>query len=364
MKYKTINLDSQHYTETPEGFIIVDAKLGRVGIQQYLESEIIEGGDPLKVVNVFRPPGEVFCPDSLASMSNLTVTNDHPKERCVDNKTWKKLAVGFSEAAKEDGDFVRSTLHITDADAIRAWKSGKKEISLGYSSEDYKSEGIYNNEKYEYVQSTIIGNHIALVDKGRCGGACRTLDAEIKKGHGENMKIKIDGVSVEVADDTAATVIQQALEKRDAALEEEKKDAEETKKANDAEKEKIQAQIADLEEKLEKMKGDAAPDINKLVESRLVTAETAGAILGKEYQWKEKTDQEIKTDCVAAVYPGIKLDGESADYVDGLFAAAATAKLVKKDNAMGKMLQDAKPEEMHNDARLEYIKSMNDGGKK
>jgi len=364
MRYDTIKLDGQHYIETPEGYIVVEAYIGRVGIQQYLESQVKDGGNPEKVVNVMRLPEEVFCPESMRSMNNLTVTNDHPAEGVVNSSTWKKLAVGFGDEVTQDGNHLKTMIHITDAEAIKAWKSGRKEISLGYCCEDYYSPGICGEEKYDYIQKNIVGNHIALVDKGRCGGSCRTLDAENNDKHGKNMKIKIDGIGVEIADETAVTVVQQALEKRDSQIIKMDEEAKEEKEKVDSEKEKIQAEIEALKEKLKNME-DSAIDVNALVSARLNNAEVAKRVMGDSYKWHDKTDADIKKDCVAKVYPDIKIDGESADYIDGLYAAAATSKLVVRDNAMGDLFANAKVDGVVNDARSKYVDGLvNFGGKK
>ena len=350
-----ITIDGSKYTETKEGYIVVDARIARVGIQQYLESQVKDNGNPEKVVNVMRLPEEVFCPESLRSMSNLTITNDHPANGVINSSTWKKLAVGFGGEVAQEGDHISTTLTITDAAAIKEWKNGRKEISMGYSCEDYYEPGDWKGVKYEYVQRNIIGNHIALVDRGRCGGSCRTLDAEINSNNEEKMKIKIDGINVEIADDTAAAVVQQALDKRDSELKTLKSDAE---KAEEIKKEidVLKGKLKDMEEKQ-----DSAPDINSLVANRLNNAEVAKRVMGDDYDWKSKTDSDIKTDCVLKSYPGMTLDGETSDYIDGLFAAVATAKMVKKDNAMGDLFAGQK---VVKTSRQNYVDNLvNFGGK-
>ncbi|MGL5729314.1 MAG: DUF2213 domain-containing protein, partial [Plesiomonas sp.] len=48
---------------TPEGFLRVPGHVARPGIQQYLASELGLDGDPNRIVNVYRPPEEVFSTD-------------------------------------------------------------------------------------------------------------------------------------------------------------------------------------------------------------------------------------------------------------------------------------------------------------
>jgi hypothetical protein len=72
------NLPSER-TYTPEGFLIASAKLARSGIQPYRAVEFSNGsGDPMRILNIYRPPEEVFAPESLASYEGVPLTNDHP----------------------------------------------------------------------------------------------------------------------------------------------------------------------------------------------------------------------------------------------------------------------------------------------
>jgi hypothetical protein len=50
---------------TREGFLVSDVRAARVGIQQYLGSEV--GRPQMDVVRVFRPEGEVFHHDAMSS---------------------------------------------------------------------------------------------------------------------------------------------------------------------------------------------------------------------------------------------------------------------------------------------------------
>ena len=70
---------SPNQIETGEGFLICrNVPIARTGDQDYLESEIVEGGDPQKVVKVHRPEAEVFSAAALASFEGKPFTNDHP----------------------------------------------------------------------------------------------------------------------------------------------------------------------------------------------------------------------------------------------------------------------------------------------
>lgn len=365
IKYDTLTTDG--YTETSEGYIVVKARIARIGIQQYMESDVIPGGNPSKVVNVMRLATEVFCPESMATMSNLTITNNHPKEGKVNSSTWKKYAVGLGGVATQDGDHLIAVLTLTDAAAIKTWKGGRREVSMGYSCEDYAESGKYNGEPYEYVQRNIIGNHIALVDRGRCGGSCRTDGTKQEPNEvKETMKMKIDGIQIEIADETATGVVQNALDTRDGIIAKMKSDAEKTAK----EKEEIEKEVDGFKKKVKKMeeeekeKKDSAPNIDKLVADRQNNVAIAKQVMGGEYKWQDRTCDQIKKDCVIKSFPDMKLDGETSDYIEGLYTAVASAKMIVKDNAMGDLFNSQKIDSKKQDARSEYVDGLVNYGKK
>lgn len=162
--------------QTQAGFLASRPRVGRVGIQDYLGSEI--GVTDKQIVKVFRPEEEVFHIDALSSLAHKTVTDDHPSE-LVNAKNWKKYAVGMmgSEVAR-DGDFIRVPLMVMDAETIRSVANGKSELSLGYTCELDFTPGEYNGQAYDAVQRNIRINHVAIVDAARGGKKLRIGDGK------------------------------------------------------------------------------------------------------------------------------------------------------------------------------------------
>ncbi len=159
---------------TPEGFLQMRARIGRAGIQDYRAGEI---GGPAGAafdspVRVYRPPAEVFDPASLASFAGKPVTLDHPPAM-VDSGNWKQVAVGHSGSSVErDGQHLATDLVVTDAAAVARAEAGS-ELSNGYWADFDFTPGLTpEGEPYDAVQRNIRGNHIALVDQGRCGPTC------------------------------------------------------------------------------------------------------------------------------------------------------------------------------------------------
>lgn len=168
---------------TPEGFLIVEAvPLARTGTMLYAKGEIgdVEAG-PDGVIYVERVPEEVFKPAAMASFEGKPLTNDHPPED-VTPDNWRKYAVGHVQNVRRgDGvqdDLMLGDLLITDKEAIQAVEDGKVELSNGYNA-DYEQI-----EPGKARQLNIIGNHVALVDSGRCGSRCAIGDHEMKTRDG------------------------------------------------------------------------------------------------------------------------------------------------------------------------------------
>ncbi len=161
---------------TPEGFLLCEGvAIARTGVQEYLEDEVPIEGDFTGQVRVHRDEGEVFRADTMASFEGKPVTMNHPND-FVNPANWKELAVGIVQNVRRGKDvesgLLIADLMITDQSAIDAVRAGLREVSCGYEAE------------YEQVQPgmgrqvNIIGNHVALVERGRAGPRCSIQDKE------------------------------------------------------------------------------------------------------------------------------------------------------------------------------------------
>ena len=206
---------------TPEGFLVVPARISRTGIQDYFAGELDKDApDPMKIIRLFRPAEEVFNQDSIDSLKNKTITDDHPPES-IDSKNCQTLSVGHTGSEiVQDGDFLQADFHITDAETIKKIEQGKVEVSVGYSSDIEYTEGLTDTgEKYDAIQRNIRGNHIAIVEKGRAGSHVKISD-HLKKD--STMKIKINDVDYEVSDQVAQAVSSMQTKLKDMEAEAEK----------------------------------------------------------------------------------------------------------------------------------------------
>ncbi len=160
---------------TPEGFLLCqDVPIARTGTFPYGEGETpIEtvGG----VAQVSREADELLRDETLASFEGKPVTIDHPDE-FVSPSNWRTLAVGVTQnvrrGAGAEDDLMLADLLITDAQAIDEVRKGLREVSNGYEA-DYEQTAPGRGR-----QLNIVGNHVALVERGRCGPRCAIGDKE------------------------------------------------------------------------------------------------------------------------------------------------------------------------------------------
>lgn len=296
---------------TPEGYLKVPGRVARSGIQQYLAAELgLTDRPPGQIVNVYRPPEEVFKPDSLASYDNKDVTIDHPDD-LVDSGTFKEVTAGHAiSAGRQDGDFVVVDLLIKDQAAIDAIDRGKAELSAGYTSEYDQTPGTApDGTPYEFIQRDITINHIALCDQARAGHLARLFDHKPTGAKPMPFKVVLDsGVRVEVADEATQQLIQTTidnLKKRVKDAEEEKEKAEAGKDSAEEELEKEKAQSDAKDEEIEELKEKTSEDaISKRVADLLAVRDSAVKVAGTGFTCDATDPLKIKRAALDAA--GIK----------------------------------------------------------
>jgi hypothetical protein len=300
---------------TPQGYLRVPARISRSGIQVYAQPDGTTRRE-------YRPPDEVFHADALQSFSLSTLTLGHP-EVPVTPENEKQFSVGtVGEVVKQDGRFVSTTVVVKDAKAIDKVLGGTQELSCGYECDLEFTAGEVDGQRYDAVQRQIRGNHVAIVPQGRAGPDVRLkLDAHdavavddlaaTTKEETKMVKIKIDGVEVEVSE-TAAQLIARSNEKHA----ETQKQLESAKTA--AEQAKARADVAEQAKvTAEKAKQDAQDPakIEALVSERVTLIASARKVCGDEFKADGKTPAQIRREMLAKLSPGLKLDGKSDEYV-------------------------------------------------
>lgn len=326
---------------TPEGYIRAKAIVTRTGVFTYANAD----GTARKEL---RLPDEVFHDDSISSMRLIPITNGHPPEKLVTSENSKRLAVGFTgDVVDQNENYVLANLVITDAETVKmVQEQGRRELSLGYTVDLVPEQGEYNGERYDYKQTNIRYNHLALVDNARAGSAARIkLDGDdAVQIDGEKImtakkKVRIDNVEYVVEPAVAEVVereqgrpgdreidhlednvhnLTQELERVRKELEEQRGELERAKRERDESR-------AELDSKAEMNSADMikrdSADFNKLVSERVKLVKTAGVFLNSEQM--ERLDGlcsiDIKKSVIQAAKKHVSLDGKSDTYIETMF---------------------------------------------
>ena len=336
------NIDEQ------SGFLTMKAVISRVGVQDYYGFELSEDLEPSKIYGVHRPDNEVFAPDSMKSFINCPATDNHPDEAVTIDNSKDLIKGSISDVSCETSHLI-STMTITDKDLIKKITDGKVELSAGYTHELKPQKGDFNGKSYDFIQTNIRANHIAIVDRGRCGGSCKlSLDNYVillndeKNKQGGSMKVTINGKEFEVSEEIA-TALKAESEKSTDAEEVMKKDVEAEKAKTKEEEEKVEVaekandeltKVNDsLQATIDATKSNQIndADIQKLVNDRAVIMVNAQSILASSYD-AAKTPCEMKREVIAKVLPEMSLDGKSDAYVDASYDMAILKHKEVKDS--------------------------------
>jgi hypothetical protein len=203
---------------TPEGYLVAPAIIARSGILPYYARELdLKDRAPNSIVQVYRSPNELA--KAAPTFEHKPITMDHPPEG-VDASTWRELAVGDVHDVLANSDKMLATVIVRDKAAIEEINKGRRQLSNGYTFELHPAAA--GTQGYEFEQVDIQGNHIAIVDRARCGPSCVVGDRDpitSREEHKPMIKVAMDGYPGEVDEVTAGIIIQK-LQHEKAATEE------------------------------------------------------------------------------------------------------------------------------------------------
>lgn len=329
------------------GYLKVRARLARSGIQTYYGKELgLDGNDTFKLFSIYRPPELVFDEAILKSFNGIDITNGHPPVS-VDVKNCKDYSKGVavSEAVKEeDSDYIACDLLIKDRELINDIEHGKKEISLGYKTEIELRPGTTpDGTHYDGILTAIKGiNHIAVVARGRAGGA-RLYDSLGEK----TMKVAIGTVEVELSDEIGQEV-QKQYEAIQAKVEDaEKKLSESETKFNEltSEKAKVDAEVEQLKAQLKdaQAKIPSDEDLKQRLENVKKATQDAQIIAGEKFVCDSLDVTEIKRAALTAAVKERDFKDASPEYVNAFFDAQLefAKQGIKSRNAVKTAIKDS-----------------------
>jgi hypothetical protein len=147
---------------TPQGFLRVDASLGRTGVFTY--------DTPLGPRRELRLPDEVFRVDSVATAAGAVVTDLHPPrtDAFITPGNWKKWAIGFvGDDVHQDGQHLLGSLVIQDERVLDLVQKGeRREVSPGYLCTLEPKSGHWDGQPYDCIQRGITYNSIGIGPRG------------------------------------------------------------------------------------------------------------------------------------------------------------------------------------------------------
>lgn len=175
-KFYTTEQISPRQEKTPEGYLLChDVTISRLGSFDYTASEVgLKNVPPTQTVKVERIESELFRPETIKSFEGKPITIGH--DIFVDPTTWKEATIGTVQNVRrgdgDQSDQLLADLLVTDARGIQLIESqALREVSCGFYSDVH-----IDDDTSRVIQVGILGNHVALVKKARCGAECQIKD--------------------------------------------------------------------------------------------------------------------------------------------------------------------------------------------
>lgn len=153
------------------------------------------GLDPKKVYNLLRDPSELA--KGAATFNGLPVLSKHVPVSASDNQ--KDIVVGSTGTdAVFKSPYLDNSLVIWDAELIAAIESeDQAQLSCAYRYTPDMTPGIFEGQSYDGIMRDIVGNHVALVERGRAGSDVVVADsnpfnteASMKKASGKTVAVR------------------------------------------------------------------------------------------------------------------------------------------------------------------------------
>lgn len=188
------------YTDN-NGFLhLEETPVSRVQIAPYLGKQIDAAGklkdddgnrllEPNKIYYVYRSAEELFNPETMKSFEGMPFRVGHQMlgkgtkkkdgtEAKVDNTPIDGTFLNVHRS-KERPDYLVADIIVYTDRAKNAIANGTKELSLGYRCAYLQDDGEYKGTPYQFRQTNIKANHLALVPHGRAGSSVCVQDEAI-----------------------------------------------------------------------------------------------------------------------------------------------------------------------------------------
>lgn len=239
---------SDNISVTPENYLIChNVPIARTGIQEYLGQELGINDKWDEIIKVYRLEEDVFSSDAISSFEGKPLTDDHPPIQ-VDVNNLPQYGKGHVQNVHREGDYLVADIMAMDPVIISEIQNKiKRDISCGYDC-------YYVPYQDGYKQIGIVGNHIALVKRGRAGSR-----VSIKDGRKESMSKEKSSIFARMlhsfAKDATPEEVEEAL-----AIGETSKEAAPAQVKDSDSLEALKMRVAGMEAKLANFMDKSAKD--------------------------------------------------------------------------------------------------------
>lgn len=176
MKKQTDNYGFNTYQKNP---------ISKVGVFDYLRYEVDENTrssdkDAMDLVKVYRPEKVLSSKETIESFNNIPwIATGHHQHLTIDGKSVDDVDnKGAVYNAIYEKPYLKADLKVFSKELQDKINSGElKELSCGYTGRFKRSNGVYNGQNYDYVQTSMLGNHLASVKTGRVGHDVKVGDS-------------------------------------------------------------------------------------------------------------------------------------------------------------------------------------------
>ena len=268
-----IRFDSPFKTDE-NGAIHAQARIARIGVQKYIINN--------RLVRELRREEDVKA--SVESFQNKPLTLNHPRIP-VNAANADSYVKGFITNVRYEDGWMIADVHITHQDAIDAAKSSHRQFSNGYSTIVKNESGMWKDElgvmgsvgavyEYDVVQTNIVGNHVALVERARAGSDatfttdsddddiiiinCDEEESTLDTNTRLNMKFKHKDMEYEIEGKDAKAVVDliHSMEKKNKDMEHQGKSLKEEKDSLEASLNTAEGKIDGLTLKIDSLEKD------------------------------------------------------------------------------------------------------------
>jgi hypothetical protein len=324
---ETIILDAQSLKKTKEGYLLAEPRVARAGVQVYRGVEL--GRPDLGTVRVYRPEDSVFDRASMTSFAYRPITIGH--KTLVKSENWRDFAVGTTGGdVVRDGEYLRVSMMVADAEAIDLIQNHHKELSVGYLAEiEWKDGKTPAGEDYDAIQTNIRANHVAVVAQAR-GGSKLRLGDNAEENNMPEVKTKnftVDGIDLQLGETEGAVVVRSFTRIADELKAANTKVADLQKQIGDG-----ASEVTTLKKTIEAKDGEIAihkknledakltpEQLDARVGERLAVATKVKAILGDSFSIAGKSDADLRRLCVVKKLGEDMVKTMSDGHIEGAF---------------------------------------------